>query len=225
MNTQLSLIKIDGLKTTTIGIEKFPTTFSFEDGIKALKQIAQGDSFLRWIIGDILNHMMHKFCLRDPGTGQFKSKEQSERAKLIMEATNLSTSTLNDCSNVAFAFTVTRRRDTVSWSHHRELCALDKIVQDKWLNRCEIEKLSTRDLRTLIAEQSGEREAQQPSLFTDFNLIKTINELVRGLTQLEQEKPLESWPIAFAKKMLEDLEEPYKSLSLLRTRLEDVLSK
>jgi hypothetical protein len=219
MNTQLSLIKIDGLKVTTTGIEKFPKNFSFENGILGLKQLARGDSFLRWIIGDLLNYLMPKFCPRDPASGQFKSKEQSERAKLIFDVTGLAVGTLNNCSTVAFAFTISRRRETVSWSHHAELCGLSQQEQDKWLDRCERDRLSTRDLRVVIAEQTGEREARQPSLFSEFNPVKTVNELVRGMKLLEEEKPLKNWPLDAVQKMASDLEEPYALLTDFRGRL------
>jgi hypothetical protein len=42
------------------------------------------------------------------------------------------------------------RRTGVSWSHHAELAKFDKRTRSLWLDRCDLERLSVRDLRMLL---------------------------------------------------------------------------
>lgn len=66
--------------------------------------------------------------------------------------------TLMNMVYVASRFEVSRRRETLAWSHHAELAALEPESQDRWLDRCEAERFSVHDLR--IELRQAERTKQ-----------------------------------------------------------------
>lgn len=55
--------------------------------------------------------------------------------------------TLMNMAYVAARFEISRRRETLSWSHHAELAALTAEEQEHWLDLAEQERLSVRCLR------------------------------------------------------------------------------
>lgn len=76
----------------------------------------------RWYIGDWLAYGEAKW---------------GERYDLAMEVTGLSYSTLRDCKWVAEHVHLSRRRDILTWSHHREVAKLPAREQTQWLKRAE----------------------------------------------------------------------------------------
>jgi hypothetical protein len=59
---------------------------------------------------------------------------------------------------VASRFEASRRRKSLSFSHHAELAALDRESQDRWLDRAVAERLSVRCLREELRRERRELE-------------------------------------------------------------------
>jgi hypothetical protein len=76
--------------------------------------------------------------------GNAKFGERYSRAARI---TGYDVQTLMNMVYVASRFTISRRREILSWSHHETLAALDADAQDHWLDRAAAERLSISDLR------------------------------------------------------------------------------
>lgn len=55
--------------------------------------------------------------------------------------------TLRNLASVARKFTLSRRRDNLSWGHHADLASLAPAEQDYWLDRAAELRLSREDLR------------------------------------------------------------------------------
>jgi hypothetical protein len=93
-----------------------------------------------WWIGDWLNY------------GERKWKETYEEAAL---ATGLAYGTLRDAVMMSKAFSLSRRRDKLTWSHHREVCSLHESEQDHFLDEAEKENWSRAKLRQALHEASN----------------------------------------------------------------------
>ena len=102
-----------------------------------------------WWIGDWLRYGNERF---------------GERYTRASNATGLDVQTLMNMVYVASHVDVSRRRETLSWSHHAELAALSVEQQEHWLMLAETHKWSVRDMRTEIrnarhASNANEGEA------------------------------------------------------------------
>jgi len=95
----------------------------------------------QWWVGDWINY----------GNARF-----GERYSRASRLTGYDIQSLMNMVYVASRFEISRRRETLSWSHHAALAALDPDSQAYWLSRAAAEKLSVADLR---AELRGERHA------------------------------------------------------------------
>jgi hypothetical protein len=73
-----------------------------------------------------------------------------------MDATGFSYSTVRNDAYVAEHVKVSRRRDTLSWSHHGEVAQLEPEEQDHWLAQAEHVKVWRRR-QTLSWSHHGEQ--------------------------------------------------------------------
>lgn len=98
-----------------------------------------------WWIGDWLRY----------GNARF-----GERYARASKTTGYDVQTLMNMVYVASRFAVSRRRESLSWSHHAELAALDPDEQERWLARAEGERWSVRDLRTELRNSRAGRDPE-----------------------------------------------------------------
>jgi len=83
---------------------------------------------------------------------QFIEAERAygEKYAQALDSTDWEYQTLRDAAWVAGRVEMSRRRDNLTWSHHREVAALDPDDQDGWLDRAEAEGWSRNELRRAI---------------------------------------------------------------------------
>jgi hypothetical protein len=91
------------------------------------------------------------------------SSTRDSRVGRGVESAGLEYQTLRNYAMVARRFELSRRRDTVSFQHHAELCALVDSEQDRWLDLVEREHWSRNELRRRLREARG--QGAQPSTF------------------------------------------------------------
>ncbi len=89
--------------------------------------------------------------------GNAKFGERYTRAARI---TGYDVQTLMNMVYVATRFEISRRRETLSWSHHETLASLEPDEQEHWLDRAATERLSISDLRV---ELRGARRGRKPA--------------------------------------------------------------
>jgi hypothetical protein len=89
---------------------------------------------IQWLIGDWIAYGNEKF---------------GERYARASKITGYDTQTLMNMVYVASRFSVSRRRENLSWSHHESLAAVDVKEQDEWLDRATEHRWSVSDLRTM----------------------------------------------------------------------------
>jgi hypothetical protein len=106
-----------------------------------------------WWIGDWLRYGNHAY---------------GERYVRAARVTGYDAQTLMNMVYVASHFPPTRRRGSLSWSHHAEIAALEANEQDAWLDRAETERLSVHCLRQEIrAKLRGGTDAAQQARITE----------------------------------------------------------
>ena len=86
----------------------------------------------QWGLGDWIRYGNAKF---------------GERYSRAARVTGYDVQTLMNMVYVASRFTVSRRRENLSWSHHETLASLEPDTQDHWLDRAAADRLSIADLR------------------------------------------------------------------------------
>ena len=102
-----------------------------------------------WWVGDWLRY----------GSARWGEK-YGEAARI----TGLDAKTLRNLAYVASKFDLSRRRDTLTWSHHAELAALAPLEQDRWLDRSIEDRLSVADLRIELRNALRDTAATRTSL-------------------------------------------------------------
>ncbi len=106
---------------------------TFDQWRKAGRRLATLDNALQWMIGDWLN---------------FGRRAYGEKYREAVEITDYELHTLHQLAWVAGTFEPHRRRATLSWSHHKEVAALEPPQQNLWLERAESKRWSCMRLRS-----------------------------------------------------------------------------
>jgi len=88
----------------------------------------------------------------------FGERKYGEMYSQALDATDYSYQALNDAVYVAKNVTFSRRRENLSWSHHREVAPLPPAEQEEWLLRAEEEGLTRAALRAAIKQKAYERK-------------------------------------------------------------------
>lgn len=129
---------------TSLGLT-LPADTILDDWILIGRQLAAQEKVLNWWIGDWWAFGEHRY---------------GERAKVAAEGVfGKAFQTLRNYGSVSRSIETSRRRDTVSWSHHAEVAALEPAKADALLERAEAEALSNAQLRAAVRVTQG-REAE-----------------------------------------------------------------
>jgi hypothetical protein len=100
---------------------------------------------------------------------RYGSAHYGERYAMAARITGYDKQTLMNMTYVASRFEVSRRRESLSFSHHAELAPLTQAAQESWLQRAEEEHLSVHALRSAVRrdDRSGPpspyRRASEPA--------------------------------------------------------------
>jgi 16S rRNA G966 N2-methylase RsmD len=81
---------------------------------------------------------------------RYGDHEYGDRAAQALDQDTFSYQTFMDAGWVSGRVETSRRREVLSWSHHREVAALEPAEQDEWLDRAESEGWSRNELRREI---------------------------------------------------------------------------
>ena len=123
--------EIRGATPSRVGL-RFAPVLPLESWIDIGRRVAAHSSSSLWWLGDWLVYGKYKYGR------QYKSG---------IAATGLDYQTLRNYAVVARRFELSRRRDSLSFQHHAELCALPDERQDVWLDRAEVGRWSRNELR------------------------------------------------------------------------------
>jgi hypothetical protein len=110
-----------------------PKDQSFDDWVDTGRRLCASSQVINWYIGDWWAAGQHRYGARAKvaAEGLFGKEFQG----------------LMDVASVCRAFPTSRRREALTFTHHREVAALPPEEADTLLVRAEDERLSTRELR------------------------------------------------------------------------------
>lgn len=153
MGAALKIID-QGADSPLLSLE-LPKEQSFEEWTETGRNLAAGSKVLNWWIGDWWAAGTHRYGARAQvaAEGIFGREFQS----------------LANMASVCRAFTTSRRREHLSFSHHAEVAGLSPAKADALLDRAERENWSVRDIRaeSIIAREHTPRwfEAKPPTQY------------------------------------------------------------
>jgi hypothetical protein len=99
---------------------------------------------IQWLLGDWITYGNAKF---------------GERYAKASRITGYDSQTLMNMVYVASRFSISRRRESLSWSHHEALAATAVDEQELWLDRAVTHGWSVTDLRTMLRAERRKGDA------------------------------------------------------------------
>ena len=145
-------------RITPVGLE-LPESLTLEQWLALGERLRQFERSVLWWIGD-----WWRF-------GQRKYGKAAETAAVTGKAYQ----TVRDAAWVATKFSdLSRRRDNLSWSHHREVAALPEKAQDKLLNQAERQGWSRNELRFQVQPTEIVDDFGADGVFRRDNLDKGV---------------------------------------------------
>ncbi|WP_270094315.1 LmbU family transcriptional regulator [Nonomuraea sp. SYSU D8015] len=131
---------------------QFPNRLEFPIWERIGKQISLISDSSAWWLGDWLI---------------YGEKEYADRYRMAIEQTSLDYQTLRNYAWVARRFSLSRRRDKLSFAHHAEVAALSQTDQDLWLQRAEHFGWSRNRLRRELRRAAGAGEVVEAAEAVD----------------------------------------------------------
>lgn len=125
---------------------QIPTRLPFEKWLSIGRQLSDLCSSSAWCLGDWLVYGEEAYA------GRYRD---------AIEQTSLDYQTLRNYAWVVKRFSLSRRRDTLSFGHHAEVAALPEPEQDFWLRKAEELGWSVKRLRREVRTSLAERSASQ----------------------------------------------------------------
>lgn len=172
---------------------------------KATRGITENSDTLTAWIGDVLAY----------GGGKYRG-QIAEYA----HAAGLHPTTLRNAKLVCSRIPLSRRRDTLSWSHHCEIAkAFAEVGEiDRWLQLAEAERLSRAELRQRIraARKSTAASVCSDDEVAPFALLRELRALDRLLRH--KQAAWQSWSPAVCQRALSEITALERFVAQLRTR-------
>ena len=114
-----------------------PANLSFDEWTEIGSKLRGAREAVRWWIGDWL---------------AFGEAAYGERYAQALDNAEFDYQTLRNFVWVARAIPHDQRRASLSWSHHAEAASLETEARNEVLQRAEVEQLSAKDVRAIVAE-------------------------------------------------------------------------
>jgi N6-adenosine-specific RNA methylase IME4 len=154
------LVALDDLLTDRLCMS-LPDGFSFDEWQTLGVGLAKMEKGVQWWIGD---------------WWAFGQQAYGERAKAAAEgAFGRAFQTLADAGWVARKFETSRRREILSWSHHREVAALPEDDAERLLDEAEREDWSRKELRAAVSRMKT--GSHLPTIMGGGGRIEDLKEL------------------------------------------------
>jgi len=136
--------------------------------------LREGLSWERWVeIGNTLQQMEKSVNWWVGDWLQYGERTYGEKYTQAVEATGMKAQTLMNYAWVASKVNLCVRRDSLSWSHHKEVASLPEPKQAQWLDTAEAEHLGSDELgwrvrgKPHIGQATGENEWFSPPEYTE----------------------------------------------------------
>ena len=134
----------DQIHVTRVGLQFPDGVIAFEEWQQAGNRIARAANSAAWYLGDWLAY------------GEF---QYSDRYRSVIDTVGVSYQTLRNYAWVARRFSLSRRRDKLTFYHHMEVARLPEEDQDHWLDQAVEHNWSVHRLRRQLRRvRDGEEE-------------------------------------------------------------------
>lgn len=144
-------------------------------------------------IGAWINFGLETFCRKD----ELGKPIPNDAYLLALQETGLEYQTLRNFAYVERQVDVSRRRDTLLFSHHAEVAPLPPAQQKKWLGLAEMgtdgKRWTVSQLRQAIRGSQSIFRDNEPDP-GELPWAKPVGDLFRLLKQEEAKQPLDKWP-------------------------------
>jgi hypothetical protein len=150
-----------------------PESLSFEQWAEVGRNLCRSDQVMKWWIGDWAAFGLRKY-------GQLKE---------FAEINGINYQSLRDMAWVSEKVELSRRRDNLEWSKHREVAALEPKDQEKWLAKAEAEELPVVEIRRQIRQSQGVQNALQ----SDGPILKFASKACDDLVNWIRAQPEDFW--------------------------------
>jgi len=127
---------------------QFPRQLSFDRWLAVGRQLADIYTSSAWCLGDWLTY----------GEAAYNGRYRD-----AVEQTSLDYQTLRNYAWVARRFSLSRRRDSLSFGHHAEVAALPEAEQDFWLRKADELGWAVKRLRREVRASLDERASGDDS--------------------------------------------------------------
>lgn len=134
-----------------------------------LKQIGRTHT---WCVGDWIN-FGHRKYLQEKGIAT-----EGRHGKLYTEALSSMSfeyGSLRTFVWVSSTFKLSRRRDNLTWSHHRDVAGLDEELQDYFLSEADKHKLNRNNFRSFIKQEIRKQQLENVGELTIDESIQVIH--------------------------------------------------
>lgn len=118
-----------------------PKGQTFDEWLEVGRNLASASKVLNWWIGDWWN-----------AGEKFGDERRADTAKRLF---GIEYQTVRDCGWVANKIPMSRRRDSIGFSHHKEVAALGVVEADQLLERAERDSWTVKDIRAEAAAIRG----------------------------------------------------------------------
>ncbi len=142
------------LTKTGVIVAGEPTFEEWEAAFTWAQQVEKASPF--WV-GDLIEYGEHRY---------------GEKYAQALDLTTASYGTLANAAYVARNVQISRRRENLPFAMHQEVAPLPAAEQDVWLDKCEAEGLSQKQLRIQIRVAKAESEGHPVELWL---LVKCAN--------------------------------------------------
>lgn len=150
------------LTTTSLSM---PSDASFEEWAEQGQRLFTMERAVMWWIGDWWRFGEHRY---------------GERAAAALDS-RYSFQTFMDAGWVAGQIETSRRREVLSWSHHKEVAALPAQEQDYWLDEAEQGHWSRKELRAAMKRGKQEDGGEEPIDTDAWHQVLEIMESIERL--------------------------------------------
>ncbi|MFJ8802969.1 LmbU family transcriptional regulator [Streptomyces sp. NPDC102487] len=133
--------------TTRVGLQ-MPELMAYDEWERAGRQLADVLDSSSWWLGDWL---------------VYGKDHYTDRYQRGIRAVGLSYQTLRNYAWVSRRFPLARRRAGLSFQHHAELASMPAEEQDRWLERAERQRWTTKQLRSALRAARRSEQQQPPA--------------------------------------------------------------
>jgi hypothetical protein len=165
---------VPGLRTDAMGVVEWPVHMTFEQWDDLGVVACEARDWTAWVVGDWLVF----------GEDKWKGKDRYAQARAL---TNRSYGGLRNLASVARKIPRSKRRASLSWSHHRLVASFDdEAVRDYWLDRAEAEGWTVDLLESMLRDAGLVTSRLQRE--GESEVVAAVRELRREYVELDAER-------------------------------------